>query len=179
MASLLRRLARVAVGTLAFALATLMIVVMPHFMVTLPGWQVVCAMILKILLGALLLVKGVEQYTLASFPGGSEGLEDPATSWMFAKLQELKQRSFLLWFLALLVLSFTPFLTMICLPLILARPFYVTAVTPGATPGMLLAELKRTARFLFHSAKGLFFLLLCTLAGSAVSLTIGLLYYFH
>ena len=136
------------------------------------GWSL-AALIVKMMLGAVLVFKGMELYQRASFPPGDESLNDPINVWVQTRLGQLQQKCWPLYFLAILVLMFTPIFTAVFLPMVMLRPFYVAAIASEGPRGqLLLSELRRTVGFLFAMGKGLLVLTLCSCLALADCLTI-------
>lgn len=175
------RLVRAFWGTSAITLGLILVVVQPAFLMKLSPALSLTALALKMLIGVLFFAVGFLQYERASFPPRPPGEEsvilDPVGNWLETQLADLKKRSWVLWFLALLVLMFSPILMSVFLPLILLRPFYATFTGPDPSAEKLWTELKLTGRFLFELAKGLLVLTICScmaLAVSVITLVIAL-----
>lgn len=164
---------RAVIGTVALVIALAVLVIPVPYLAKLPALYSLGGLFLKLLGGVLIFAFGLMEYERAAFPPGM-AIEDPFAEWVHNKLLELKRRNLILWFLALLVLMFTPILTVICLPVMLLRPFYVS-LTQGAP---LVPELIKTGKFLIEMAKGLFVLTACACMGvSAMLLTLAVLIY--
>jgi hypothetical protein len=168
-----QRLLWLTVGTLGFILAMPVIVIPP------PGdgnWLFWSLLFGKVGLGMWILLKALDYYRCACFPPGSAALSDPVALWFLEREAALKKRSWILWFLSQILLLFMPVLMMGFLALVVARPFYATFRHPQPSFAFLWGEILATLRFLWASAKGLFFLTLATLLGSASALgTIALI----
>jgi hypothetical protein len=167
------RLIRMTAGTAAVTLGMVMEVTNPVFLDNLStGWSLT-ALVVKMLLGAVVVFKGMEQYQRASFPPGDESLQDPINVWVQTQLALLQQKCWPLYFLSMLVLLFTPIFTAVFLPLVLMRPFYTAATSRNVPRGQLfVSELRRTLRFLFAMGKGLLILTLCSCVALAICISI-------
>jgi hypothetical protein len=152
------RLVRAFWGTVAVTVGMILVSnPTSYFMQYGPGWSM-AALAGQIILGALFFGKGMLLYEQASFPPDMEALQDPVACWLQAKLEFLKKTFWPLWFLAILVLIFSPLLPAVFLPLVILRPFYVTATQGGS----LFEEGRKTLHYLYAMGKGLLFLTLCS-----------------
>ena len=176
------RLVRAFLGTVAVTLGMFLVAFhSPYFIQFGFAWSM-AAMAGQMLLGALVLAKGLEQYEKASFPPGSQALQNPVACWIQAKLEYLKKLFWPLWFLAILLLMFTPILTAVFLPLVLWRPFYATVNSSGPYFEVFCREIKQTARYLYEMGKGLLILTLCcclALGSSLVVLVAAIMVHYH
>jgi hypothetical protein len=175
------RVTRALVGTLSVIIGMLMVVVIPDWLMALPrGWSLTILM-LKMLLGVGFVAKAMDLYEKASFPPGEQALQDPISVWIQTHLANLKLRAWPLWFLAYLILMFTPIMTAVFLPLVLLRPFHAAFVSPEPKGEVLTLELRRTGRFLFAMGKGIVTLSLCSMMAlsSALIIFAGAIYQMH
>lgn len=167
---MLLRLGQIALATLGCALAMPVIVVIPLALADQHPAVALSVIALKVGLGLLLLMASFHLYLRACFPPGSAALDDPVAQWFGQRLELLRQRSGCLWLLAQLVVLFTPVILSVMFVLTLLRPFYATVQHPSPGLGVLWAELRRTGKFLWASAKALLLLTLSTLLGAGASL---------
>ena len=167
---MLRRLGQIVLATLGCVLAMPVIVVIPLALADQHPAVALSVIGLKIGLGLLILMGSFHLYLRACFPPGSPALDDPVAQWFSARLEQLRQRSGCLWLLAQIFVLFTPLILSALFVLTLLRPFYATLQHPTPGLGVLWAELRRTGRFLWASAKGLLLLTLSTLLGAGASI---------
>jgi len=154
------------------------IVVPPPGIESLAPWQAILVIIVKVALGMLILLKGLDLFKVASFPPGSVALDDPIAGWFADKQAALRKRSWFLYMLMDFVLLFMPVLMGLFLLAVALRPIYVTLQQSPPTWEFFYVEGNKTVLFLMATLKGLFFLTLSTLMGSgAALLTLAYLMY--
>lgn len=172
------RLARILVGTLGFILAMPLMVVPPPGLETWAPWLAILALLLKVALGMLVLLKSLDLYRQAAFPPDSAALDDPVARWLAEKQEALRRRSWFFVLLLDLLILFVPLLMGFFLLAVLLRPFYVTLQQQPPSLEFLRQEGTLTLTFVLATLKGLFILTASTLLGAGLALmTLAFLLY--
>lgn len=171
MDGILKRLGRVVVGTIGFALAAPTMTLLPTRVMAGNAWDLLI-IAAAIALGTVIVLASLRQYELAAFPPGCSALQDPVAIWFLTRQNQLWQYSKILWCFAHLFVLFMPVLMTAFLLVVALRPIYATLQHSQPSPGVFFEEFRRTARFFLATAQGLFFLTLSTLAGTGTMLTL-------